>query len=1085
MPNPTTPNLGLNKIDRTSPETTYFDLNKYIDQNAEKVDSFAGDVQEEISALKDRLDHAVTKEITLNPGLQVVNSPKDSRFKLSEIQGRTLINLLGVSGECDNSTLWINTGSIQLDTSQKTSGSTSFKVTIPAESGSISRHMGTVPGKKYVLIADVKNEDTTHAFVSVTGVSNGNLVTDNTFAPSVLRFTATQNDHIIAVVGSGSSGKMFYVDSVRLYEVSQTEYDAIADMTPEQVAERYPFVPSGIIGVENPYVFGYGENLLPPFYEWQLLNGETSIISPYELKLTPTGTGRSSYRDVPAVVGETYTFTGYRKGRYKIEAIDQNGSILQTLYNDADNAEGELTAIVVAPNETKFLRIVVLNGALEGGPFTFKNPMLVVGNEAKPFKPQRKSMLALQTELHANPVDGSDPDILFEKEGQYSKLAKWKRFSLDGGLTYAASPKTGYKQVVFPFVSPKGLGGTENSDKIVVTKYDGKKLSVDATASVADTCYLNSAGTSAQVTVSNYDSGWGDNYTPTADEVKAYFMGWKMMKQGTTWTSPYDGTGEKGWCKIYSGVGTNTVHGVVSGSGTTTVPTVMNDMGYTPYQLLYRLAKEVVEPVPFEGALVLPEGQSVVEVGTGIVVREKVNPVVWSSNNLAYINSGNEDGDVTKWSKSRLSNKVAEILRIFKNGIDDTENWDILTTNASAGAYGYGVQYARSTVGSYDPSAIYTVTYIKLDKSPIQPIKGVVANNEKAQIRDLVDAAAAIIGTIPIKTKGGAGSEESENGAIRTVIPYTTTKSGDAYTISTSDVLVANQQITVKFNANSSGTPTLKFGSAAAYPIKKANGSAASFYASVYTLFFDGSAFILSGEGGEVESYGTATASDVLASKTILTGSGLVAGTMINRGVVNQTITSQNGQYTIPQGYHNGSGKVTATFENLVAGNVKSGVNIGGVVGTLIPSVSGSSVVNFDAESPFPANSVKLYPLLTLPAGIKFGTFLTSSNTIFRDTDTAYGYIRFRDTVTGQVFDNRMLLNQFTVKIIRITFDFATEYPNTSVLIETNSQSPYIKSNIIGLKTTNPIELIGYVENKNSYDYYTDLFRIHGTFNYA
>lgn len=60
----------------------------------------------------------------------------------------------------------------------------------------------------------------------------------------------------------------------------------------------------------------------------------------------------------------------------------------------------------------------------------------------------------------------------------------------------------------------------------------------------------------------------------------------------------------------------------------------------------------------------------------------------------------------------------------------------------------------------------------------------------------------------------------------------------------------------------------------------------------------------------------------------------LVVGTMPNRGTVTQTLTQQGQQYTIPRGYHSGSGKITANFNNLIAENVKSGVNIGGVVGT-------------------------------------------------------------------------------------------------------------------------------------------------------
>jgi hypothetical protein len=60
---------------------------------------------------------------------------------------------------------------------------------------------------------------------------------------------------------------------------------------------------------------------------------------------------------------------------------------------------------------------------------------------------------------------------------------------------------------------------------------------------------------------------------------------------------------------------------------------------------------------------------------------------------------------------------------------------------------------------------------------------------------------------------------------------------------------------------------------------------------------------------------------------------------MPDRGAVTNTITTQGGSYTIPAGYHNGSGKVTASFSNLVASNIKQGVNIGGVTGSLKPAI--------------------------------------------------------------------------------------------------------------------------------------------------
>ena len=89
----------------------------------------------------------------------------------------------------------------------------------------------------------------------------------------------------------------------------------------------------------------------------------------------------------------------------------------------------------------------------------------------------------------------------------------------------------------------------------MVTKYDGKVL-ISYNGAIpdygADRYYVNFSGQLFEVSVSNLDSGWGDNYTPTADEIKAYFMGWKMYDtaNGAT-TSVYNGTAgqSKGWVR--------------------------------------------------------------------------------------------------------------------------------------------------------------------------------------------------------------------------------------------------------------------------------------------------------------------------------------------------------------------------------------------------------------------------------------------------------------------------------------------------------------------------------------------------------
>lgn len=81
----------------------------------------------------------------------------------------------------------------------------------------------------------------------------------------------------------------------------------------------------------------------------------------------------------------------------------------------------------------------------------------------------------------------------------------------------------------------------------------------------------------------------------------------------------------------------------------------------------------------------------------------------------------------------------------------------------------------------------------------------------------------------------------------------------------------------------------------------------------------------------------TAAVSEILAGKTAHARGTLLTGTMTNNGAVTGTISTVAGEYVIPQGYHDGSGKASiASTEQakIIAGNIKSGVSILGVVGT-------------------------------------------------------------------------------------------------------------------------------------------------------
>ena len=81
----------------------------------------------------------------------------------------------------------------------------------------------------------------------------------------------------------------------------------------------------------------------------------------------------------------------------------------------------------------------------------------------------------------------------------------------------------------------------------------------------------------------------------------------------------------------------------------------------------------------------------------------------------------------------------------------------------------------------------------------------------------------------------------------------------------------------------------------------------------------------------------TALVGEILSGKTAHARGTLLTGTMPNNGAISGTITTKAQEYSVAQGYHDGSGKVkidTTEQAKIIEGNIKSGVSILGVTGT-------------------------------------------------------------------------------------------------------------------------------------------------------
>ncbi|MMZ53471.1 hypothetical protein D1872_152590 [compost metagenome] len=735
-----TPNLGLNQIDRTSPKTTYFDLEKYLDQNWRAVDEFAGDVNDGVNAIKKRLDTTERKTVTLEPGVQIVHAEKTAPFSLTGLSGRTLVNLLGRMGSCETVSEWSSNVAIAIDNNNKTNGSSSFKITLGSVPATASASFLTTPGRKYIAIADVKSGNTSKVAISINGIAGavGNEVTSaSVFAPSVVRFTTKDYFHIVTVTGTGASGNTFNMDSVRVYEISEADYTAAASYTPAQAAAKWPYVDS-LMPVRNPYAIRYGENLLPSFYEWSTVAqaGTATTIGPNQVRLDKS-TGLSGFNTlgykVNAVPATDYTLSvtvdvsniggTIGSGAYwNLQAMGKNGEVLADFTTGpfaTSNGTKTMVKSFTTPANTSYLQVIVGLDIAATGTAVFRDVSINIGSAAKPFKPREDSMLALQTDLYADPVTGANADTVFERDGQYFKSKKWHGVTLDGSLAWVqgeGGATNGNRQVKVSGLSAGAVAGSG-----IGTKFDGKILPQGSTGNTPDSNAVTAAG-EIYLGIPLADSGWADSYGPDQNDIKAYFYGYKAYDANTITpanaqtmtTATWNGTGTKYW-----------VQRVGAPNFTQSVPQ-QSYAGYTPYQLVYQLATPTVEPIISEGQLSFTEGDNQVEVGTGIVLRERANPVFESNGNY-QINNAALPG-------SNLSKMTEKILAVYRGNVVD--NRFSLISFASA----YGKQMAIIYTSNYDQAATYTATYLMLDRSPVVPFIGSYAANEKTLLADLVDS---------------------------------------------------------------------------------------------------------------------------------------------------------------------------------------------------------------------------------------------------------------------------------------------------------------------------------------------------------
>jgi hypothetical protein len=721
-----TPKLNLN-IPRGN---DYVDID-VLGQNFEIIDEKLGENIErtnenlhQINTLSDRVT-TIESELsdqqelttTLKYGSQVIKVPRDTPFNVLSLKGCTLINLLGKIGnfEKDSNSDGLADGFTAFNGALKTVvndgkyGSYAQRIeSTPSDlyvpRGITTAFLPLAQNKCYLLAVDVKGD----------GVSKGRLYTDNpsqtrsytkAFTPSInyrlqyLKFKPDIADTFRFIVYNyndvGAVGWVQY-DGLRLYEIPQSIYDLI-DVDPEytgdKLAEKFPYVDS-VQAIQNPYVIRRSRNLLPPFTQW-VLHANTKVKSLYEVEHISTAQFQNNTVNVSVLENQSYTISRQGNGYMLVKAYDKNGSFI----SDCVAATEAISATFTTPSNVSYITIFFIPYTLSLGTFTFTNPMLNIGSTALPFEPFEEDYLFLEAKLHSS-MDLTVYDELIPTDTGFEKLGRFREVVLDGGLSYLfQSDHTGFKRIYISYTE----WNIDKNIPVSMVKYDGKVLASGLddgqTKEMSDAVALYGSVDKLIISIADIDSGWGETYTPTPQEIQAYFNGWKM--NNGTFGTPYNGTGTKTWVPWSATSNTGAV---------TTVPTtpssdIMNKV-FDFYKLVYQLTSPVREPVKYEGAISLKEGQNIVDLGSGVAVRERCTPNINVTTGLYQINT----------TENPLKYRNDKIISVYKDGLPDNIAKIGRRVPESVHIKTIGWEFAEISPAFFDPTAIYEVTYLVLDK---------------------------------------------------------------------------------------------------------------------------------------------------------------------------------------------------------------------------------------------------------------------------------------------------------------------------------------------------------------------------------
>lgn len=662
-----------------------------------------------------------------------------------EIKGRTLVNLLGRAGNaiykqsqhfnCSlNATIGFDAECITLTNNETVQAGKILALTA---------YKGRAEVGKYYLFACEKVAGTIGqvAFYGCSLLSYS--WNEDNVCYGLYKFNGVESggsSHIDMVFGGMQPSETASIKNVRLYEISEVEAQSIINhdkgaSTPAEVAERYPYV-DDVKCVVNPYLENK-ENLLEGilarsggFGPDGSLNDSSdgydslSIISSIPVKKGEIYSllveGEYAGQFVPSIFIYKPHATEFVQGHHQLEAGSKSTTItilgdgFLNLYSDRQihgyaNKDDVLDSI--NSGKTKFT--------------------LAKGSIPKSYEDCHNSRIMFETKLY----DGET--ITRRNDGAYVKNSEWEELDLTNCLPAYNCKETGVHMVYFGIDNEGIVSKTRPLELAKVIKFDGTILGQALGDSPlnwsADECFYYSSGFGEiyrlTLTIPNSLTGWGDDYSPTTDEIKAFFLGWRMSQKNTG-GQPYNNTGEKEWTKLWCGIGTAVSYGgalCVNSSNVEALPTTMNDQGYTPYRLVYKRETPIIEEVKTYGELVTKDSTDVLA-SSGLVLGERFKPVhngtqyVFNTNNLS--NGARGNNRIDSIVKVLDGDAFVQYFEQIDNGIRNGKSQCKLIDFDGQSVYANYLIYSPDTVTSFE----YSLKEVKTIKEVLSKSQDEIAN---------------------------------------------------------------------------------------------------------------------------------------------------------------------------------------------------------------------------------------------------------------------------------------------------------------------------------------------------------------------